>query len=174
MTDGFEEAKARRSWLERLVDKIPGFRGFQDRELRRDVDRMQREHLSKEAGRLKNKVRSKARAYTDAGKIGALHLFDRLDRRLDGLSQAVRFADYGASGFFDVVKFGESELEELYRFDLTLVDDLAALEDDLEAIPRPGDGDPTPACERALERLDSLEEKWSSRENVIGNVVRTA
>jgi hypothetical protein len=40
MTNGFEEAQGHRNWLERLGDKIPGFKGYQDRELRRDVDRM--------------------------------------------------------------------------------------------------------------------------------------
>ena len=127
MTTGFEEAQERRNWLERLVDKIPGFRGFQDRELRRDVDKLQREHLAKELGQTKTAVRGKAQAYTDAGQIGALYLFGRMDGRLDGLSQAIRFADYGQSGFFDVVKYGEAELESLYQFDLSLVEDIARL-----------------------------------------------
>jgi hypothetical protein len=103
MTNGYEEAKAGRNILERLGEKIPGYRGFQDRELRRDVDRLQREYLSSELGRLKGVLRDKARSYTDAGKIGALTGFDRLDRQLDGLSQTVRFADYGATGLFDAV-----------------------------------------------------------------------
>jgi hypothetical protein len=34
---GYEQAKANRNVLEKLGEKIPGFRGFQDRELRRDV-----------------------------------------------------------------------------------------------------------------------------------------
>ena len=80
MTNGYEEAKAGRNILERLGEKIPGYRGFQDRELRRDVDRLQREYLSSELGRLKGVLRDKARSYTDAGKIGALTGFDRLDR----------------------------------------------------------------------------------------------
>ena len=40
MTDGYEEAKAGRNVLERLGEKIPGYRGFQDRELWRDVERL--------------------------------------------------------------------------------------------------------------------------------------
>ena len=111
MTTGFEEAQERRNWLERLMDKIPGFRGYQDRELRRDVDKLQREYLAQGARADQAAVRGKAQAYTDAGQIGVLHLFDRLDRRLDGLSQAIRFADYGQSGFFDVVKINEPELD---------------------------------------------------------------
>ena len=64
----------------------------------------------------------------DAGKIGALNGFDRLDRQLDGLSQAIRFSDYGASGLFDPVKIGEPELQRLYEFDLSVVNDLAQIE----------------------------------------------
>ena len=109
MTNSFDEAKAQRNILERLGEKIPGYRGFQDRELRRDVDRTLREHLASELGRLKSSLRDRTRAYTDAGKIGALNGFDRLDRQIDGLSQAVRFADYGATGLFDPVKIGEAE-----------------------------------------------------------------
>lgn len=174
MTQGFEEARKRRSWIERLGEKIPGFSGFQDREVRRDVDRMQREHISKELGQLKVAVRSKARAFTDAGQIGVLHLFDRLDRRLDGLSQAIRFADYGAAGFFDVVEIDEPELERLYRLDLTVLDDLSRLAGDLAALPLPGQGDHTAAVEQALSRLATLEDKWASRGNVISNVVRAS
>jgi len=70
MTNGYDEAKGQRNLLERIAAKIPGFRGFQDRELRRDVDRLEREHLASEVGRLKAVVRERARAYTDAGRIG--------------------------------------------------------------------------------------------------------
>ncbi len=173
MTNGFEEAQERRNWLEKLGEKIPGFKGFQDRQLRRQVDKLQREHLAQEVSRLKIAVRGKARAYTDAGQIGLLHLFDRLDRKLDGLAQAIRFTDYGMSGIFDVVKFREEELDKLYQFDLSLLDDLAHLSGDLAAVPLPGAGDARDGLEQAVGRLQLLEEKWSGRKNVISDVVKT-
>ena len=173
MTTGFEEAQERRNWLERLTDKIPGFRGFQDRELRRDVDRLQREHLAKELGQIKNTVRGKAQAYTDAGQIGVLYLFGRMDGRLDGLSQAIRFADYGQSGFFDVVKINEPELDAIYQFDLSLVEDIARLAGDVAAIPLPGQGDAQEACNQALSHIATLSDKWTERKNVISGVVKT-
>jgi len=174
MTEGFEDARSRRNWLERLGELIPGFRGFQDRELRREVDKMQREHLAKELGRLKVVTRGKARAYTDEGKLGVLHLFERLDRQLDGLSQAIRFSDYGASGFFDVVKINEPELEKLYQFDLSVLDDVSLLSGDLAAIPLPGKGDASEAVEQALARLGALEDKWAGRKSVISEVVKAS
>ena len=169
--DGYREARAQRNWLERLGEKIPGFRGFQDRELRRDVDRLQREHLSGELARLKSDLRERARAWTDAGKIGVLGGFDRLDRQLDGLSQAVRFADYGATGLFDPVKIKDPELERLYQFDLSVLDDLAEVEHGIAAVPAPGPDDPARALDELLARVRALAEKWRRRDEVIGGVV---
>ena len=174
MTNGYEQAQGQRNLLERLGAKIPGYRGFQDRELRRDVDRLLREHMASELGRLKAELRDRARAFTDAGKIGALNGFDRLDRQLDGLSQAVRFSDYGATGLFDAVKIDEPELERIYRFDLSVVDDLAQLESDVAALPAPGGEDAGPALQRLQEAARSLDGKWRQREQVIGDAVQAA
>ena len=173
MTNGFDEARAQRNWLERLGEKIPGLRGFQDRELRREVDKKQREYIATAIAELKGDVRDKAQAYTDAAQIGSLHLFDRLDRRLDGLAQSIRFSDYGATGFFDVEKIGEEELAKIYEFDLSLLDDVNAMNDALAAIPAPGEGDPAAGVETALSGLGALEEKWSERRNVINDIVKT-
>ena len=172
MTNSYDEAKGQRNFLERLGDKIPGYRGFQDRELRRDVDRQLREHLASELGRLKSALRDRTRSYTDAGKIGVLTGFDRLDRQIDGLSQAVRFADYGATGLFDPVKIGEAELQRLYEFDLSVVDDLAQLEAGAAAVPAPGADDPAPALDCLQQAVRALDDKWKQRKQVIGNAVQ--
>ena len=172
MTNGYEEAKGQRNLLERIAAKIPGFRGFQDRELRRDVDRLEREHLASEVGRLKAAVRDRARAYADAGRIGSLQGFDRLDRQMDGLSQAIRFSDYGATGLFDPVKIGEAELARIYEFDLSVLQDLAEVESAVAAIPAPGGDDPAAALDRALARVGALADKWRGREQVVGGVVQ--
>jgi len=173
MSNGYEEARAQRNVLEKLGEKIPGYRGFQDRELRRDVDRLQREHLSSELGRLKGVLRDRARSYTDAGKIGALTGFDRLDRQLDGLSQAVRFADYGATGLFDAVKIGEAELERVYQFDLALLDDIEVFEAMAATVPAPGSEDPAPVLDRLQQAVRALDAEWKKRETVISNIVQT-
>ena len=95
MTNGYEGAKAQRNLLERLGAMIPGFRGFQDRELRRDVDKLEREHLAAEIGRLKGSLRERARAYTDAGRIGSLQTFDRLDRQMEACRRPSASATMG-------------------------------------------------------------------------------
>ena len=174
MTDGFEQARSQRNWLERLTDKIPGFKGYQNRELRREVDKLQREHIAHRLTEIKGQLRDKAGRYADAGQIGALQPFDRLEKRLEGLSQAVRFSDYGATGLFDTVKIREPELERLYQFDLSVMDDLQALQTAVDGIPGPRSesADPAEACDQVAELLDALEAKWAERKTVISNVVQ--
>ncbi|MEM7048583.1 MAG: hypothetical protein AAF604_02940 [Acidobacteriota bacterium] len=174
MTDGYQEAKQERNALERLIERIPGFRGFQDRELRRDVDKMQRESMATELGRLNAVLRDVARRYTDAGKIGWLDRFGRLDRRLDGLAQTVRFCDYGATGFFDPEKVDEGDLEALYTFDLELLDELRDLEGRIRTLPAPGDTDPTGELDVLLETVQAIEDRWSQRSTVISDIVQTS
>jgi hypothetical protein len=174
MTDGYEQAKGQRNALERLGAMIPGYRGFQDRELRRDVDKAQREHLAGDMGRLKTALAGRARDYTDAGQIAALGPFGRLDRQLDGLQSAIRFSDYGASGLFDPVKIGDAELERLYAFDLSIVSDVGAIEQAIAAVPAPGAGDAGPALDKVRDLVHALDDKWRQRRQVISQVLQPA
>ncbi|HVR11075.1 MAG TPA: hypothetical protein VMW75_23730 [Thermoanaerobaculia bacterium] len=178
MSNGYEQAQGQRNLLERLGAKIPGYRGFQDRELRRDVDKLQREHLAGELGRLKAMLANRARDYTDAGQLAALAPFGRLDRQLDGLQQTIRFSDYGASGLFDPVKINQPELERIYAFDLGVVDDVAAVEEAIAAVPAPaGDaaaaGD-VEALDRVRDLVRALDDKWRQRRQVISEAVQSA
>ena len=189
MSNGYERAQGQRNLLERLGAKIPGYRGFQDRELRRDVDKLQREHLAAELGRLKALLSSRARDYTDGGQLAALAAFGRLDRQLDGLQQTIRFSDYGASGLFDPVKINEPELERLYAFDLGIVEDVAAVEQAIAEVPKPakdgaGDageaakggkaGNAGTALDRVRDLVHALDDKWRQRRQVISQAVQSA
>lgn len=162
----FEQAKSQRNWLERLGEKIPGFRGFQDRELRRDCDKMLREQMARELEAVKAKAREKARQLTDAGAIAALGPAERLDRRLEGLAQSIRFTDYGATGLFDAVKIGETELERLYAFDHGLLEEIATVGAAVAAIPATADDAPA-AVNDTLVMVGAIEDKWANRRQVL-------
>jgi hypothetical protein len=174
MSDGYQQAQGQRNLLERLGAKIPGYRGFQDRELRRDVDKLQREHLATELGRLKAMLSQRARDYTDAGQLAALAAFGRLDRQLDGLQQTIRFSDYGASGLFDPVKINEPELQRLYAFDLGIVDDVAAVEQAIAAVPAPTAGSAGAELDHVRDLVRALDDKWRQRRQVISQAVQSA
>jgi len=135
MTDGLKDAEERRNLLERIAAKIPGIKGYIDRELRRDVDKMQRDWLAQQLDRGRGSVQEQIRVWSRTGNLANLDLASSLDKALDRLANRIRHADYGYTGFFDVVKIRESELDRLYEFDLGLMDTVEDLALRIESLP---------------------------------------
>jgi hypothetical protein len=118
----------RRNWLERLSDKIPGYSGYVDRERRRDIDKLHREHLADTLRRLKGPLTDLMRELSSSGRLFEVGPVDSAIKKLDHLENRVRFASYGYSGFFDAVKIEQAQLDSIYRFDLALVEHVDRLE----------------------------------------------
>ncbi len=142
MDDSAARARAARTLLERLGARVPGFSGYLDRELRREVDQLLRNELAKRL----DTARASLAAYTRTLGTGSTARLDRvrsLDTSLDALANALRHAGSGYAGLFDAVKVGEEQLEALYRHDLDLAEGVdaareaaAALGADDEAVER--------------------------------------
>jgi hypothetical protein len=139
-----DRARAGQNFLERIVNAIPGFRGYRDKELRRDADRLQREHLASRLDECKQALNQAADAATRAGSLAAINDLETARKRLDRLANRIRYADRGYAGFFDPVKVDEAMLARVYEFDLSLLEgveaaraartDVAALLSALEAL----------------------------------------
>ena len=121
-------------WLERLGEKIPGYGGYAERERRRDLDKLHREHLADRLRATKQPLNEVMRELTSAGRLMEVGPVDRVLKKLDQIENRVRFASYGYSGFFDAAKIEEPQLEALYGFDLALVQKVEALEHDARAL----------------------------------------
>ena len=48
-----EAARAGQNFLERIMNALPGFKGYREKELRRDADRILRDHLAARLDQLK-------------------------------------------------------------------------------------------------------------------------
>ena len=167
MLDGFENARDSRNWLEKLGEKIPGFRGYLDRELRREVDKIQRDFLASEVDRARQGVQAKIRGWSRKGSLDHLDIASTTEKLLDRLANRIRHADYGSSGFFDAVKIGEAELQELYRFDLELSLAVEALAGQIDALPDTTDEASLFALLDGVEKADRFfDERSTTIENV--------
>jgi hypothetical protein len=92
-----DKARAGQNALERLASAIPGFKGYRERELRRDADRQQREHL---AGRLeanKKALNELADQATRGGSLDAINDIEAARKRLDRVAARLRYAERGYS-----------------------------------------------------------------------------
>ena len=127
-----------RNWLERLGDKIPGYSGYVEKERRRDVDKLHREHLADRLRATKQPVSDFVRELSATGRLFEVGPLDRVSKKIDQIENRVRFASYGYAGFFDVVKVREAELDRLYRFDLDLVEKVEELERQAQSLAERG------------------------------------
>ncbi len=160
-----------RNWLERLGDKIPGYRGYVERERRRDIDKLHREHLADRLRATKQPVGELVRELSSSGRLFEVGPLERVSKKIDQIENRVRFASYGYAGFFDVVKVQEAELDRLYRFDLSLVEKVEELERQARSLSERGaTAEGLKAAAAELERAaDDLNRTFDERSRVIEN-----
>ena len=162
-------ANDQRNWFERLSAKIPGYGGYVDKERRRDTDKRQRELLADRVRSLKGPINEVMRDLSTGGRLFEIGPVDHLTKKIDRIENRIRYASYGYSGFFDVVKIQEAQLDALYQFDLSLVEQVDALEakiNELKANSGTADGLKT-AASAAGDAVDQLEHIFEGRYNAV-------
>jgi hypothetical protein len=167
MTDGVGRAQDRRSLLERIAARIPGIKGYLDRELRREVDKMQRDWLAEQVDRTRGSLNGTIREWSRAGNLAGLDLASTVEKALDRLANRIRHADYGYTGFFDAVKIRERELDALYEFDLELIAMVDALAAQVEALPASA---AEPALRELLETITRADRRFDERARIFEDV----
>lgn len=140
-----------KNFLEKLVDKIPGLSGYRAKEDRRETDKRLREYIATRLDGVKAKVDAAKLDLTNRGNLAALGPIGELHRRLQRLTETIRFASYGFSGLFDQMKIREAELDKIYAHDLKILDVVDLLESSVSTLAM----DPAPAT-KAAEALEEL------------------
>ena len=122
-----EQIEREQNILERIVEYIPGYRSYRQRERRREVDKALRTYIAHQLRDFMTKLRNLSKPLTNAGKLDLLDDIDNIYRRLETVADKMFLAPYGYSGFFDAVKIREKELQALYDFDLKFLELVQAL-----------------------------------------------
>jgi hypothetical protein len=155
-----------RNLIETILRHIPGFRGYLEKEYRRESDDLQRDWLADRLQRSKRALDELTRPLADAGQIDLLPQVDRLRGRLDKLSSRIRGAMQGYSGFFDLVRVDEALLDRVYEHDVGLMTQVDALAAAVEKLPdQPQQlADALPGL---LRQIDEVERLWDVREDML-------
>jgi hypothetical protein len=112
---------------ERVAAALPGFRGYKEKELRRESDKLVRNNLNLKLTKDKDDVRVISQKISDKRYMDVLVDMDRLTAKMDRITEKVNHASYGYSGFFDIVKIKEENLDRMITFDNQLLDEVNAL-----------------------------------------------
>lgn len=155
-----------RGVVESILRKIPGFRGYLEKEYRRESDSIARTWLADRLAACKAGVDQYQRSLLDAGKIDQLDDCERIRTRLDTLISRVKGAMGGYSGVFDYVQVDEDLLEQVYDVDLTLVDEAEWL---LKAVDETfvPEADPSKAIAEFLKRVEDLHGQFDRRSELL-------
>jgi hypothetical protein len=136
MSDLYDRIKGDQDFVTKILNKIPGFRGYIERETRRDADKLLRTTI---ADRYEEIWQQTSRLQRDLISQGQIELVDDMEAAALKLRQfidRVRTASYGYAGFFDAVKINEEELSQVYSYDLALLelrDEVQSAVDNVEA-----------------------------------------
>jgi hypothetical protein len=161
-----KEHAEKRNLIETILRYIPGFRGYLEKEYRRESDELQRQWLADRLQRSKRAVDELTRPLADAGQIDLLPQVDRMRGRLDKLIWRIRSAMQGYSGFFDLVRIREDELDRVYEHDVGLMQQVDTLGRAIEELPERQDQIASRLPE-LLGQMNALEHRWDVREDIL-------
>lgn len=126
MSDVRDRMTEQRGPLERLVERIPGFRGYRDRERRREADKTVRDWGVQQ-------LESLIAHLHDATKAAPLEQMDAWQEavnQVEKLRNELRHADRGYAGFFDETKWDDPALlDAIHEHDAALVERIDATVD---------------------------------------------
>lgn len=151
--------------LERLEDTIPGFKGYKEKELRRQSDRLLREGLMRQYQDQKNRIGEAESALMAAGKVAGLARLETVNLKLQLLIDHLRTGATGYAGLFDAVKIREPELDRVYQFDMALgegVGKIRGIIDQITTMAQQGQ-DPGPVVNGLVAAAEELNQTWTHR-----------
>ena len=123
MTDLYNQIRADRSPMQRLMAHLPGFHGYQESTDRRAADRLIREHVV--AGfktQLNALVAAQKSVLSGSGGLAYMSKLHEVQSQLQVFIDRVDKAMPGYAGFYDAIKIHPDDLQKLYTFDASLVE----------------------------------------------------
>lgn len=117
-----ERVQESEKFLERLMLMLPGFRGYQAREQRREADRIVRSYIFDLLEHSRDDLMRSFQVLNDHKAAELLEPMNRTIATLDRVSEKVNHASYGYSGFFDSIKIEQPELDNMLAYDTQLMD----------------------------------------------------
>ncbi len=121
MSDFYQRIVDEQGGLEDLIRKIPGFKGYLEREDRREADRLLRDQIIRVFEEKLVEFTQLQKRLVDSGGIMYMERVQGITTNLQTFIDRVNTAPRGYAGLFDAIKVREEELAQLYAFDNALL-----------------------------------------------------
>ncbi|MCQ2079298.1 MAG: hypothetical protein MJZ38_04500 [archaeon] len=160
-----------RTLVERIQMYVPFYRGYKQKNLRRDEDRAIRDVVTKVLQAAKTDLANAARA--TLGDLDAMRDLERIRSKVDRYQTDVKKAVGGYSGVRESVKVLESELDRVISWDAHLIEDVELLKEQTQQMVSDMDqGLSIKSDMRTIEQtIDDLINTFRERDNIMKNLV---
>ena len=158
-----------RGGMENLLARIPGFRGYMEKNARRQADRQIRDYVADKLRQQLDRLPTVEKALLDAGGLKYMSKTRSIKTKFQTFIDRVATDAPGYSGFFDALKVDMEDLAVVYAFDEALLDYGEAFGERLDAVQAASTsgGD----IDAALSELDALtleaNQAYNLREDVL-------
>ncbi len=122
MDDILQRVTGEHDFFKNILEKVPGFKGYVEREDRRAADKLLRENVADDFERLWGRVSALQREVISNGGLDMVDDLEAAALKLRQFVDRVRTASYGYAGFFDAIKVNTEELDHIYQYDAQLLD----------------------------------------------------
>ena len=168
MNDILERVTEEGDFIKKILGKLPGFRGYVEREDRRNADKLLRESISEKFETLWHRISSLQKKAISNGEIEKIDALESSAIKIRQFIERTRTASYGYSGFFDVIKVNTEELNAIYQYDLHMLEMEDEISRAIENIESSFGTDGFPAAIRHLETLSQTSlDYFNQRKEVI-------
>jgi hypothetical protein len=123
-----------RSGLEKILARLPGFRGYTEMSARRAADREVREFIVRLLQEQQQRLIGIERDLVSKGGIRAAGQSREAKTKFQIFVDRVNTASPGYSGFYDAVKVGSNDLANIYAFDAALIGYVDQFRDALDVL----------------------------------------
>ncbi len=108
--------------FKKILNYIPGFKGYIERQKRRDADKLLRDTIANRIEEKWARVSTLQRDFISRGEIALVDDLEAAAIKLRTFADRIRRAPRGYSSLFEAVKINEEELAQLYQYDATMLE----------------------------------------------------
>ena len=118
--------------FDKIGSLIPGYRGYAEREGRRQSDKLLRNQISEEISECESVLQNRIKLEIKAKNFNSLEDLEECRKKFNTLSSKIKFASYGESAFFSDSQIKEDELLKIYQLDHDIFGIVNRLKDNLK------------------------------------------
>jgi len=167
--DLLDKVRQSQNKVEELVSTIPGYKGYKQKEQRREADKLLRLEVARRYEEQLKRLGEVQYVLSEKGELALLASLERVVSKLQLLIDRLKTASYGYAGLFDALKVDEEVLDKLYDFDYTMLEGVDRIATSIDALAQAveEDGDIKDQADELVDQLTALNNTFTRRQDVI-------